>query len=99
VRELENAVRHACTFAEGGVVTNADLPARVVARATPAGAAGGSAYAISNHSGRSLKGFLREMEKAFILQTLADCEGDKDRAARALKVSLATLYRKLPEPG
>lgn len=98
VRELENAIRHACTFAEGGVLMPDDLPARVVTRAkmpTSPGRNGSSSP--GDHRGRSLKGFLREMEKTFILDTINEYDGDKEAAAKALKVSLATLYRKLPE--
>jgi DNA-binding NtrC family response regulator len=99
VRELENAVRHACTFAQDGVIQVDDLPARIVSRSGtahpgPAGPQGD----MSGHSGKSLKGFLRAMEKTFILQTIKDHGGDKESAAKTLKVSLATLYRKLPDP-
>ena len=100
VRELENAIRHACTFANDGVLNNEDLPARVVTRsAVPAGSATAEGLQLSEYQGRSLKGFLREVEKAFIVKTIDEHGGDKDAAAKALKVSLATLYRKLPDPG
>jgi DNA-binding NtrC family response regulator len=100
VRELENAIRHACTFANDGVLEPEDLPARVVTRAKNGsnGSANGSINT-SEYKGRSLKGFLREIEKDFILRTINEHHGDKDAAAKALQVSLATLYRKLPDPG
>lgn len=97
VRELENAIRHGCTFAQNGVLEEADLPARVVARAKIPTARSGSGFSTKEHRGRSLKGFLREIEKQFIVDTIADHHGDKEAAASALKVSLATLYRKLPD--
>jgi transcriptional regulator with PAS, ATPase and Fis domain len=40
---------------------------------------------------------MREQELAFIRQTLARTNGDKEKAAEILGVSLATLYRKLAE--
>lgn len=50
-----------------------------------------------------LKNFLREQEQAHLNRALAQCGGDKERAAILLGVSLATLYRKLSgeekEPG
>ena len=101
VRELENAVRHACTFATDGVLEPGDLPARVVARSQgtiPSGGGGGG-LATLEYLGRSLKGFLREVEKDYILRTIEEHHGDKDAAAKSLQVSLATLYRKLPDPG
>ncbi len=97
VRELENAMRHACTFADSAAIVPGDLPARVLNRAPqrlPA-AAGDPAAA---HAGKSLKAFLREMEKDFIARAIRQHNGDKEAAARDLKVSLATLYRKMPEP-
>lgn len=95
VRELENAIKHAMTFADGGVITKdvlppkiAETPARPVARSSSAEAA----------KGKSLKAFLRNKEKEYLESVLAATSGDKEEAAKALKISLATLYRKLPEP-
>ncbi|MGI6088006.1 MAG: helix-turn-helix domain-containing protein [Kiritimatiellia bacterium] len=48
--------------------------------------------------GKSLKAFLRSKEKEYLAQVLKNTAGDKQMAAKALKISLATLYRKLPEP-
>jgi DNA-binding NtrC family response regulator len=42
-----------------------------------------------------LKSFLREQEQAYLNRALSQCEGDKEKAAILLGVSLATLYRKL----
>jgi DNA-binding NtrC family response regulator len=99
VRELENAIRHACTFAVDGKIRIEDFPAKISSR-NPIPSAGGAATGggMQSHAGKSLKVFLREMEKAFISQAIKAHSGDKDAAARSLKVSLATLYRKLPEP-
>jgi DNA-binding NtrC family response regulator len=44
-----------------------------------------------------LKTFIREQEAAYLNQVLALTEGDKEKAAAVLGVSLATLYRKLSE--
>jgi DNA-binding NtrC family response regulator len=98
VRELENALRHACTFADGGVIRPDDLPARIVRNSGEQVGTSGGLSRLSTPTGKSLKGFLREMEKAYLVQTIADHGGDKEAAAKTLKVSLATLYRKLPDP-
>ena len=45
----------------------------------------------------NLKAFLKEQENQFIIRTLAQFGGDKEKAAQKLGVSLATLYRKLAE--
>jgi DNA-binding NtrC family response regulator len=44
-----------------------------------------------------LKDFLRDQESAYIQRAIAQTGGDKEQAAKALGVSLATLYRKLAE--
>ncbi len=102
VRELENAVRHAMTFAKEQKITKSVLPAKIVsavdsgASATQSGTGGGIRAEI--YRGKSLKAFLRAKEKEYLSQVLQHVEGDKEKAAKALRISLATLYRKLPEP-
>jgi two-component system response regulator AtoC len=44
-----------------------------------------------------LKSFLREQEQSFLQRVLAHTGGDKEKAAKLLDVSLATLYRKLSD--
>ena len=98
VRELENAVRHAMTFGSDGTITKGELPARIIESisegdlAHPVGIGSADEY-----RGKSLKAFLRQKEKEYLQMVLDLMDGDKDKAAKALKVSLATLYRKLPE--
>jgi len=47
----------------------------------------------------SLKGFLHDQEVLHIKKSMAMAEGDKEKAAALLGISLATLYRKLMEIG
>ena len=42
-----------------------------------------------------LKNYLKEQEQAYLNRALQQCEGDKEKTALLLGVSLATLYRKL----
>jgi transcriptional regulator with PAS, ATPase and Fis domain len=51
----------------------------------------------ANQSIIPLKSFLREQEVAYLNRVLAQANGDKDKAASLLGISLATLYRKLAE--
>ena len=101
VRELENAVRHAMTFGSDGLITKGELPARIVESI----AEGGDSVrdvridAMEEYRGKSLKAFLRNKEKEYLQMVLDLMDGDKEKAAKALKISLATLYRKLPDPG
>ena len=46
---------------------------------------------------KSLKAFLRAKEKEYLQHVLELTQGNKEEAAKALKISLATLYRKLPD--
>jgi transcriptional regulator with PAS, ATPase and Fis domain len=99
VRELENAIRHAMTFSKDGKITKDVLPAKIVSAVSTGGttAAGGGIKA-EIYRGKSLKAFLKVKEKEYLSQVLQYVEGDKEKAAKALKISLATLYRKLPDP-
>ena len=99
VRELENAIRHALTFSKDGKVTRDVLPAKIVSAVSTSGAvATGGGIRADVYRGKSLKAFLKAKEKEYLSQVLRYVEGDKERAAKALKISLATLYRKLPDP-
>jgi len=102
VRELENAVRHALTFVKDGVIRPDVLPARIVQSIAGSNGHSGNNAPASLESGgfhkdQSLKKFVRQQEEAFIRKVIAQHNGDKRTAAKAMKISLATLYRKLPE--
>jgi DNA-binding NtrC family response regulator len=95
VRELENAIRHALTFVANGVVTLDVLPAKITRQAsrdTLVELAGEK----DPENLRSLKAYVRSREEEYIAHVLKQVDNDKEKAARILKVSLATLYRKIP---
>ncbi len=98
VRELENAIKHAITFARDNRITTDVLPPKILAlqSASPT-LSTRQQDSIDATRGKSLKSFLREQEKAYLNKVLQSTGGDKERAAKSLKISLATLYRKLPE--
>jgi transcriptional regulator with PAS, ATPase and Fis domain len=98
VRELENAVRHALTFAREGKIGREVLPAKIVNHAPGGATPSGYGTRMEDYRGKSLKAFLRAKEKEYLGQILTSVNGDKEKAAKALKISLATLYRKLPDP-
>jgi len=96
VRELENAIKHAMTFAKDNKITKDVLPPKIAA--TPVKqTASSQADSAGAAKARSLKAFIRAKEKEYLQQVLAKTGGDKEKAAKALKISLATLYRKMPE--
>jgi DNA-binding NtrC family response regulator len=96
VRELENAIKHALTFARENRITLDVLPPKIATAYQPRPTSTPAPIA-EEYRGKSLKSFLREKEKAYLDQVLAQMNGDKEKAAKALKISLATLYRKLPD--
>ncbi|MFC1497106.1 sigma-54-dependent transcriptional regulator [Verrucomicrobiota bacterium] len=96
VRELENAIKHALTFATGNKITRDVLPPKIlnvvgdVHVASDPGEECGYRF-------KSLKKFLQVKEQEYLTQVVKALAGDKEKAAEALRISLATLYRKLPK--
>ena len=91
VRELENAIERACALCDDSLIRVTDLPTQVVHRVSP------SAGALSTKLpvGQSLDCFIKDLERRFIEETIALNDGSRDRAAKMLDISMATLYRKL----
>lgn len=96
VRELENAIKHGIAFAQNNVITRQCLPSKI-ANTEVTAASSATAMPADSSQWRSLKVFLRTKEQEYLAQVLRQTGGDKERAAQALKISLATLYRKLPD--
>ena len=92
VRELENAIERACALCEAGVIMPGDLPPHVV-RHTGTPASDGKTALIP--VGQTLDEFVREQERGYIDETIKHCGGARDKAAKMLGISMATLYRKL----
>ena len=100
VRELQNVIQHCLTFQKGNQITKDTLPAKLVISYeeedpgyTPSPARGRDEFG----GGKSLKAFLRAKEKEYLKTVIEAMGGDKVAAAKELDISLATLYRKLPE--
>jgi two-component system response regulator HydG len=89
VRELENCLERACAFTTGPVIHLGDLPPAISQLQTciPAGNAVGSNVVVP----------MSELERQAILNTIAQLNGDKLKAARLLGIGKTTLYRKLKE--
>src|SRR5918993_620462 len=85
VRELQNAIERAFTLS-GDRVEAENLPPRVRDAA-------GDHPAVLDPDG--LRPTLDEVERRYILDTLAHTNQDKARAANILGIDLSTLYRKL----
>jgi DNA-binding NtrC family response regulator len=85
VRELQNAIERAFTLS-GDALDAESLPPRVRDAAGPH-------PAVLDPDG--LRPTLDEVERRYILDTLASVNQDKARAANILGIDLSTLYRKL----
>jgi DNA-binding NtrC family response regulator len=82
IRELENALEHAAVLCTNGVITPDILPGSMAGRLAPS---------FSKGDAQSLE----EIERRHIHSTLELTEGNRTEAARILKISESTLYRRL----
>jgi len=97
IRELENTIKHALTFSQDNKITRESLPQKIALIKPSSASMANNSEAFNGSKCKSLKAFLRNKEKDYLEQVLSHTKGDKEEAAKALKISLATLYRKLPE--
>ena len=93
VRELRNAVERAVIVCQGGEIQGCHLPPTIRSPQSPSLSDAGDGIVIP--IGTSLEG----AERALILETLKDCNGEKPRAAEILGISLKTLYTRLHKYG
>src|SRR5881275_1870261 len=88
VRELQNAVEYAVVLARQGVIGVKELPAEI--QLPPA-------LQQTELGGLPRKGVqtLDDLERNAILQALAECHGNKKKAAELLGIQRPTLYNKM----
>jgi DNA-binding NtrC family response regulator len=83
VRELRNAVQRACLLCRGDVILPEHLPPKIASLASGTGPAEAAA------------GRLSQVERATILATLEECQGNRTHAAQKLGISRRALIYKL----
>ena len=90
VRELENAIERACALCEEGVIRVQDLPPHLLNQSVEPKVAPRK-FSV----GYTLTEFSAAQERQYIQETIDFTNGSRELAARMLKISAATLYRKL----
>src|SRR5881296_3869448 len=88
VRELQNAIEYAVVLARDGVIGVKELPAEI--QLPPA-----LQQAELGALPRSGVQTLDDLERTAILQALAECRGNKKKAAELLGIQRPTLYNKM----
>jgi transcriptional regulator with PAS, ATPase and Fis domain len=88
IRELENIIERAVIFAESTIITKKELPAFFDQRAD-------AVYSFDAR--RSMKEAVDDFERQYISHVLRSNQHNKELTAKALKISLSSLYRKLEE--
>ncbi|MCU0872195.1 MAG: sigma-54 dependent transcriptional regulator [Pirellulaceae bacterium] len=83
VRELRNAIQRACLLCRGDLIMPEHLPPKLAALTTSAGEPAAD-------SGR-----LSQVERATILATLEECQGNRTHAAKKLGISRRALIYKI----
>jgi two-component system response regulator AtoC len=91
VRELENAIERACALCDDGLVRVCDLPPQIVRNASQSDNPSEQRLPL----GIPLEDFVRSQEQRYISETLKSAGGNREKAAKLLAISIATLYRKL----
>jgi two-component system response regulator HydG len=90
VRELENTLQRALAVATSDTITHFQLLSNITpASGVPAGPSVTVPVGVT----------LAEAEERLIRETLLQCGGDKEKAARLLGISSRTLYRRNARPG
>ena len=91
VRELENAIERATALCDDDLIRVKDLPPQLLQGTADGPKSGGGAIPI----GKKLDDFIRDQERRFIEETIKHSNGNREKAAKVLGISMATLYRKI----
>ncbi|MGA9119974.1 MAG: sigma-54 dependent transcriptional regulator [Bacteroidota bacterium] len=88
IRELQNVIERAVIFSEGSLISKNELPGLFEQRQE-------AVYAFDSR--RSLKEAVDEFERQYLTHVLRSNNYNKEATAKALKISLSSLYRKIEE--
>jgi DNA-binding NtrC family response regulator len=88
VRELQNVIERAVIFSEGRLITKKELPVFFDQK---------QETVYSFDARRSMKEAVDDFERQYISHVLRSNQYNKESTAKALKISLSSLYRKIEE--
>ncbi len=88
IRELENVIERAIIFAKGDYITLQELPPYINSL---------NIVSQGEQKIKTLNEAISEFERSYIKKVLAENDFDKEKSARVLGVSTATLYRRIKE--
>jgi len=92
ISELESVVNQAAALCTTNIISVTELPPEIQEASNSLTKS--AAETAAQLRGQSLKAFLRAKERDYIQSVLNQCGGNKEKAAEALGISLATFYRK-----
>jgi DNA-binding NtrC family response regulator len=97
IRELENNIKRMATLNDSGEIDITDLPPELKTNAgiLTSGIFTSARIQSSDNPSLPLKKHMKLIEKKYIKEVVDKHDGNKEKAAEALDISLATLYRKI----
>ena len=95
VREMENAIRSAVIYSNGGKLTKQTLPPNIVSGAAGPASDPSVASFFGSRKGESLGNRIELTEKDIIEQALLKNSFSRTRTAKQLGISRVTLYNKM----
>jgi two-component system, NtrC family, response regulator PilR len=97
IRELENIVQRAISFAKGLSITKQELETYLQTTTLPLDQP--LVVALETQTYPSLKGHLQKIERDFVLAKLKACEGNVSDAAKLMEITRTALHNKMKKLG
>jgi two-component system, NtrC family, response regulator AtoC len=99
VRELENVLERAAILSSGGEIERQHLPSDIAGDSQTGLLLPESSWQIESQNGFSIPSHTAQLEKKLITSAIAECNGNKAKAAKLLEISERSLWYKLQTYG
>jgi DNA-binding NtrC family response regulator len=97
IRELENIVQRAISFAKGPLISRAEVEAYL--KSGPPAAAQPTVVSLDKETYPALKSHLRGIERDFLLGRLRACDWNVSDAAKSMEITRTALHNRLKKLG